>query len=331
MIKIRKKWVLGIVLSTVVITIFYAMHSGGLEVSSLMMISLHATVPLGLLAVGEVVSERAGTVNIGIEGILLLSSFTAVWGAEIFGNWAAGILIGVATGALIGLIHGLISIYVKGDQVISGIGVNLFAIGFVAYAIWVIWRPGAHLISLDLAVPRISTPWGGLSWFVPLTIALAFVIHFIFYRTTWGVWLRAAGENPGAVDASGVNIFRLRLLACIFGAMLAGLAGAFMSLDWVHMSTKMMSAGRGFIALACVAFSGIEPLLALGAAALFGFFDALRQWLVAVPELAPIITPDVANFVKMIPYVATLIAITFVVGTRRFPKSVGRPYRREEI
>lgn len=170
-----------------------------------------------------------------------------------------------------------------------------------------------------------------MSWFIPLTIALALVIHFIFYKTTWGVWLRAAGENPGAVDASGVNVFRLRLLACIFGAALASLAGAFMSLDWIHMTTDTLPAGRGFIALACVVFSGLEPISALGAAVLFGFFSGLSTWMMAVPKLVPIIPPGVDNFIKMIPYIITLVAVTVVIGRRRFPKSVGRPYRREEI
>lgn len=331
MIKIQRKRVLWIVFIAAVLTLFYAMQSGGLKVPSLMMISLHIMVPLGLVAIGEVINERAGTVNIGLEGILLLSSFAAVYGAEVTKNWAVGILVGMAVGASIGLIHGLISIYAKGNQIISGMGINLFAAGFVAYGIWTIWVPGAHMLSPDLGVPRISTPWGGLSWFIPLTIILALVIHFIFYKTTWGVWLRAAGENPGAVDASGVNVLRLRLLACIVGATLAGLAGAFLSLDWIHMTTKTLPAGAGFIALACVVFSGLRPLVALVAAVLFGFFGGLSTWITAIPQLVPIIPPGIDNFIKMIPYIVTLVVVAVVVGRRRFPKSVGRPYRREEI
>jgi len=328
---LTKKSVLVIILFVVIITIFYAMQSADLKVSSLIMISLDAMIPLGLVAIGEVVNERAGTVNIGLEGILLLSSFVAVLGAEIKGNWAWGIVAGMVAGASIGLIHGLISIYAKGDQIISGMGINLFAAGFVAYGIWTVWAPGAHIISPGLGIPRISTPWGGLSWFIPLTIVLALVIHFIFYKTRWGVWLRAAGESPGAVDASGINVFRLRLLACIFGAILAALAGAFMSLDWVHMTTNSLPAGRGFIALACVVFSGLRPLSALGAAIIFGFFGGLSIWMMAIPQVVAVIPPGIDNFVKMIPYIVTLIAVAVVISRRRFPKSVGRPYRREEI
>ena len=330
-VKIRRKWVLGIILSMGVVVIFYVMQSAGLKVPSLIMISLAAMVPLGLVAIGEVVNERAGTINIGLEGILLLSSFAAVFGAERSGNWAIGVFVGAVVGVLTGLVHGLISIYAKGDQIISGMGINLFAVGFVAFGIWTTWVPGVHMLSPGLGVPRISTPWGGLSWFIPLTIALALVIHFVFYKTTWGVRLRAAGENPGAVDASGVNVFRLRLLACIFGATLAGLAGAFMSLDWVGMTTKALPAGRGFIALACVVFSGLEPISALGAAALFGFCEGLSIWIKASPQLMPIIPSGFDKFIMMIPYIVTLVAVTVVIGRRRFPKSVGRPYRREEI
>jgi len=326
-----RRWVLGIILCVAAVVILCAMQAAGLKVPSLIMISLDAMVPLGLVAIGEVVNERAGTVNIGLEGILLLSSFAAVCGIEISRNWAVGIFIGVVVGALIGIIHGLISIYAKGDQIISGMGINLFAAGFVAFGIWVIWVPGVHKLSPGLGMPRIYTPWGGLSWFIPLTIALALVIHFVFYKTTWGVRLRAAGENPGAVDASGVNVFRLRLLACIFGAALAGLAGVFMSTDWLDMTAKDLPAGQGFIALACVVFSGLEPLPALAAAALFGFCGGLSRWIKAVPQLIPIIPSGVDNFINMIPYIATLVAVAVVIGRRRFPKSVGRPYRREEI
>jgi simple sugar transport system permease protein len=328
---LTKRSVLVIILSAIVITIFYVMQSAELKVSSLIMISLDAMVPLGLAAIGEVVNERAGTTNIGLEGTMLLGSFVAVLGAEITKSWAGGIIIGIFVSASIGLLHGLISIYAKGDQIISGMGINLFAAGFVAYGIWTVWVPGAHMISPGLGMPRISTPWGGLSWFVPLTIVLALVIHFIFYKTRWGVWLRAAGESPGAVDASGINVFRLRFLACIFGATLAGLAGAFMSLDWVHMTTDTLSAGRGFIALACVVFSGLRPISALGAAIIFGFFGGLSTWMMAVPQVAAVIPPGIDNFVKMIPYIVTLVAVAVVVSRRRFPKSVGRPYRREEI
>lgn len=162
MIKIRRKRVLWIVLMTAVLTLFYAMQLSGLKVPSLIMISLHAMVPLGLVAVGEVINERAGTVNIGLEGILLLSSFAAVYAAEATKNWAVGTLVGMIMGASIGLIHGLISIYAERDQIISGMGINLFAAGFVAYGIWTIWVPGSHMLSLGLGIPRISTPWGGL-------------------------------------------------------------------------------------------------------------------------------------------------------------------------
>ena len=328
---LTKKSVLVIILFAIAVTILYIMQSATLNVSSLIMISLPYIVSLGLVAIGEVVNERAGTTNIGLEGMMLLSSFAAVLGAEKAGNWAVGILVGIVASALIGLIHGLISIYAKGDQIISGMGINLFAAGFVAYGIWTIWSPGSHLISPDLGIPRISTPWGGLSWFVPLTIVLALVIHFIFYKTRWGVWIRAAGESPGAVDASGINVFRLRLLACIFGATLAGLAGAFMSLDWNRMTTNTLSAGLGFIALACVVFSGLRPLSALGAAIIFGFFGGLSKWMMGIPQVAAAIPPGIDNFVKMIPYIVTLVAVAVVVSRRRFPKSVGRPYRREEI
>lgn len=293
-------------------------------------VTLHAMVPLALTAIGEVFNEKAGIVNIGLEGILLLSSFMAVLGAEAFKSWVVGILVALLTGALIGLLHGIVSVYGKGDQTVSGTGITLFALGFVAYGIWVAWgTPGHHMASPDVVVPRLPTPIGPLSWMVFVTIIIAFLVHFLLHKTVIGLRVKAAGENPEAADVAGVRVEQVRLLACVFGAALAGLAGAFMSLDQMAMTTKELPAGRGFIALACVAFSGLEPLLALGAATVFGFFDALGMWINIIPYFKPWLRYGAYEFVHMIPYLVTLAAVTIAVGKRRFPKASGVPYRKE--
>ena len=288
---------------------------------------LYAMVPLALCAIGEVFNEKAGIVNIGLEGIMLLASFMAVVCAEFLGGWITGVIAGVLTGALIGLIHGVISIYGKGDQIISGVGINIFAVGFVAFGIMIVWgTPGARPIEWELNIPFIPSPLGHLSPLVIVAILLAILMHFVLHHTVLGLRVKAAGENPEAVDVAGINIETVRLFACVVGGAFAGLAGAYLSIGWLGHVSKMISAGRGFIALACVVFSGLEPLLALAAALIFGFCDGLRWWVAITPGVKEVVP---FYFVLMTPYIVTLAVISIAIGRKRFPKASGIPYRRE--
>lgn len=294
---------------------------------SLVNIGLHAMVPLSLAATGEVINERAGTFNIGLEGIMLLSAFVAVAGAEFSGSWIAGIAAGMLAGILVGVIHGLVSTYWRGDQLIAGVGINIFALGFVAYGLIAVWgTPGHHGLPIHITPPRVLTPIGSVSPMIFVAILLAILTHILLHRTVYGLRIKAAGENPEALDVAGAKIEWTRLAASIFGGALAGVAGAYLSTDWLSFTTKDVSAGRGFIALACVVFSGLQPLTALSAALIFGFFDALRTWVVILPGVKDIVP---YQFVNMTPYLVTLAVVAGVIGKRRFPKSIGVPYRRE--
>jgi simple sugar transport system permease protein len=137
--------------------------------------------------------------------------------------------------------------------------------------------------------------------------------------------LKAAGEMPEAADVAGININRIRILAAVFGGVLAGLAGAYMSIAWLGLVTKGLSAGRGFIALACVVFSGLNPMLALLAAFIFGFFQALAEWVKTMPSAKGI----PYEFISMLPYIVTLLVVSGAIGRVRFPKYLGTPYKRE--
>jgi simple sugar transport system permease protein len=301
-----------------------------MELLHLLSLALAAMVPITLASVGEVFSERAGTVNIGLEGIMLMSAFMALWGAETTATPWLGLLIGMATGAAIGLLHGLISIPLKGDQIISGIGINLFALGFVAFGIMAVWKAaGYHQVPNEFKVPALDIAGNKMSPLVPVTICIAVFTWFLLNKTVIGLRVKAAGENPEAADVAGISVERTRLLATIYGASLAGLAGAYLSIDWLSTITKELPAGRGFIALANVVFSGLNPLLALLGGFLFGFFDTLALWIDTLPELKPILPFGVHNFVKMIPYLATLLVVTIAIGHVRFPSQIGRAYRRE--
>ncbi|MCK5246917.1 ABC transporter permease [Candidatus Bipolaricaulota bacterium] len=293
------------------------------DIISLLRISLHAMVPLALTAVGEIVGETAGLFNIGLEGILLLSAFAGAIGAEAGGPYV-GLLVGMGVGGVMSLLFATINTYWKGTQMVTGIGINLFAMGFVAFGLIQLGAPGFHDVPRAVSLFKIRTPIGMYSPVILLALVLPFVIHWFLKRTRAGLMLKAAGEMPEAADVAGININRIRLLAAVFGGAMAGLAGAYMSVAWLGLVTKGLSAGRGFIALACVVFSGLNPLLALLAAFIFGFFQALAEWVKTLPS-----KPIPGEFVSMLPYIVTLLVVSGAIGRVRFPKFLGVPYKRE--
>ncbi len=300
----------------------------GLKPVSIIDAGLFAMTPLALAAIGEVLNEKAGTVNIGLDGILLLSATIGVYGAEVFNNGYMGLLTGLAVGGLVGLILGLISVYLRADQIIAGMGINMFAYGFVPYMLLAVWgMPGIHIPPSNVLVP---TPTIGPSFRISeitiITILLAFIAHFIIYKTPIGLRIRAAGEAPEALDVAGIRVDIIRVVFCTIGGALAGLGGAFMSLAWFGGIVKELSAGRGFIALACVVASGLEPLLALGFAFLFGFTESLAYSIAITPGVKQVVP---YHLVLMIPYIVTLVIVTIFIGRKRFPRALGIPYVKE--
>ena len=287
--------------------------------------SLHAMVPITLAASGEVVGESAGLFNIGLEGIILASAMTAALGAEV-GGPAVVMLVGLGTGFLIGLIFGGVCTYFKGVQLIAGVGINLFAAGMVAFWLIHLGVPGHHAVASEHQLMNISTPIGDLSPMIFVAIALPVFIYILLFRTKLGLKIRAVGENPQAADVAGIKIHLLRLLATAAGASLAGLAGAYLSIDWLGSVTKEISAGRGFIALATVVFSGLNPLLVLLGGFIFGFFDNLAVWVATMPAVQKVIP---WQFIAMAPYAVTLLVVAGVIGRAKFPAAMGIPYQRE--
>jgi simple sugar transport system permease protein len=287
--------------------------------------SLHAMVPITLTASGEVIGQSAGLFNIGLEGIILLSAMTGALGAEA-GGPAVGLMVGLGTGFVIGLIFGGVCTYFKGVQLIAGVGINLFAAGMVAFWLIHLGVPGHHAVAAEHQLVNIATPYGDFSPLILVAIALPVFIYILLFRTKLGLKIRAAGENPQAADVAGINIHLLRLLATAAGASLAGLAGAYLSIDWLGSVTKEISAGRGFIALATVVFSGLNPLLVLLGGFIFGFFDNLAVWVATMPAVQKVIP---WQFIAMAPYAVTLLVVAGVIGRAKFPAAIGTPYQRE--
>ena len=321
----RALWLLAAVVLTAIVT--YIIEEFGLSAISLFEGGLLSMTPYALTAVGECINEKSGVVNIGLEGILAITAVTGVYGAELFDNGFLGLLVGALTGGFMGFVFGLVSVYGKADQTVAGTGINIFAIGFVQYLLMSIWGfPGIHILERRLMVRPIYTPIGQISIVTIFAIIVAGLAHVLLYKTVLGFRISAAGESPQAVDVAGVRVDRIRTLSSTLGGALCGLGGAFMSLCWMGGVVKEISAGKGFIALACVVFAGLEPLLALAAALIFGFTGVFAFSVAVTPGVKEIIP---FYFVNMVPYISTLIVVTIAIGRRRFPKASGVPYRRE--
>ena len=287
--------------------------------------SLHAMVPITLASTGEVVGESSGLFNIGLEGIILLGAMTGALGAEA-GGPIVGLIVGMGTGFAMGLVFGSVCTYFKGVQLIAGVGINLFAAGLVTFWLIHLGVPGHHAVAEERMMVNISTPVGDFSPMIIVAIVLPILTYILLFRTKLGLKIRAVGENPQAADVSGIKIHFLRLFSTAAGASLAGLAGAYISVDWLGSVTKEISAGRGFIALATVVFSGLNPLLALLGGFIFGFFETLAVWVSTMPAVQQVIP---WQFVSMAPYVVTLLVVAGVIGRVRFPAAMGIPYERE--
>lgn len=296
---------------------------------SLVLGSLSAMVPIALVSIGATISERAGVVNIGYEGILMFSAFFGTMIAEWAGNGWVGLLGGALVGLLLGALHGFLTVYLKGDHVIPGIGLNLLGYGSVAFGIMAYWgTAGQHQVPDTVKVePLWRDAFGNsLSPMVVITIAIAIVSWWVLFKTPFGLRIRSVGENPEAADALGINVELYRFTAVLIASALAGVGGAYLSVDWLGTVTKSIAAGRGFIGLANMVFSNWNPLVALGGAFLFGFFDNLSFYIQNNPWLAGTIP---WQFIATLPYVVTLLVVAGIIGKAKLPKADGKPYKRE--
>ena len=301
---------------------------------------LRAAVPLILGALSGIVCERSGIVNIGIEGMMLAGAYgafvvkVATNGWDLTASLLAGVAAALLVGALMGGLHALLSIRYKMDQIISGTVLIILATGFTTY----LFNPDmmAEGKFSPIRVPFLADiPVLGEVLFnnPPITLtALALVAVFqigLFY-TRWGLRTRAVGEHPRAADTVGIKVNRTRYLNTMLGGALAGLAGGFLVLEAVGQFKEGMTAGRGFISLAAMIFGNWNPVGALGASLLFGYTQALQnEILLARNNLPDVIANIPRQFVSMLPYVVTIIAVSGFVGRVRPPAAEGKVYETE--
>ncbi len=283
--------------------------------------------PIALTALGELVAEKAGIVNIGIEGIMCMGAFASVVATYATGNPLVGVLAGILVGVLFGLLHGWLSIYLYADQIIIGMGVIFFGYGITAVGNAIIWGQPGFSVGVP-TIPHLMIRLDGrmicVSPIFLLAVAMAFALKYVFDKTWVGLRIKACGENPEAADVLGVNVFRTRMLATVFGGAMAGLAGAYLGVDWGGRFVSYMSAGRGFIALAAIIVGGWAPMITLLASYIFGFFSGLQLFLAQIygTKVAP-------QFFQMIPYLATVIIFAAFYKRSRPPSAIAQPYRRE--
>ena len=276
---------------------------------------LRSATPVALAAMGGAMTEHAGIMNIGMDGMILMGAFTAVAVSIATGSAFLGVLAAILVGILVGLFFALFVVKFKSDEFIIGTALNIFAGGLTTFLMWAIFgirgtlRTDAGLPTVDLwligKIPFLGDILSGNSLFIYLTVLLVFIMWVFVYRTRWGFWIRAAGEHPGTLRTAGISPEKMKWLSSVLCGAFCGLAGAQLALGNVTMFSEGMSNSRGYVAFACVIFGGANPAKAYLAALMFGFFDALGYRLQEYNISA--------NLTSMIPYVITVCMMVYVV------------------
>lgn len=312
----------------------WASRDQSINLTGMLVSSLVRATPIALAALSGIWSERSGVVNIGIEGMMLVGAFASVVAASVSGSLFVGILAGALMGMLLALLHAVLSIRYRVDQIISGTGIIILALGLTSYLQRAVLNLYPELNQPGPAISAASIP--GL-WQIPVIgpilfnqspiiytlIILLFVTHAIMYYTKWGLRIRAVGEHPRAADTLGVNVFRTRYVSVLISGAIAGLAGAYMSIGSAGRFNEGMTAGKGFLGLAAMIFGNYNPAGAFLGSLIFGFFDSWQEKL-AILQVG--VEPAILG---MAPYLATMVVLAGIVGRTRVPAADGQPYEKQ--
>ncbi|HIP66149.1 MAG TPA: ABC transporter permease [Pyrodictium sp.] len=298
-----------------------------MNIELLIPVLLAATGPsavLVLAAVGEILTEKSGVVNIGIEGMMLISGLAAAVTTHYTGSPWLGVLAAMCVGCILGLIHGAASAKLKANQIVLGIGLNMFAVGLAVAVLIAVWGNPGHSSPLP-RIPALNV--GGYSFnpFFLLAVGASIAAHYILTRTGLGLTIASCGENPRSAEAMGVRVELVQTLVTGLAGLLHGLAGAILVLGYVGSFTRDITAGRGFVALAIVVVSNWNPLAALVAGYLFGTAEVLALTLQAAYST----TPGISELLNTIPYIAAIAAVALYGVKARAPSWLGKPYIKE--
>ncbi len=316
-----------------------------MELDSILTASVFASAirlatPYIFAALGETFTQRSGILNLGVDGMMLMGAFTGFYAVFITQQEGTlseplsllfGVLVALIVGGLMGLAMAFVSVTLKAKQGISGIGVYLFGLGLseLLFQQWVGTPKAVH------GFPRITFPilsdipvLGQIFFHHNLLVYVAFALvpisSFVLNRTTFGLMIRAVGQNPEAADAMGVSVAKVRYATTIIGGMLAGLAGASLSIALINLFQQNLTAGQGFIAVALVYFGGWRPWAVAAGALLFSFVNALQLQIKVIGLDIP------SEFAVMAPYVITIVALAFASKRQEQPTALTKPYERGE-
>ena len=269
--------------------------------------TLRMATPLGFAALGGIYSERSGVINLALEGMMLIGAFGYVVGTQASGSTWIGLLVGISFGLAMALLHAIATVTFQAEQVVTGIGINILALGITEYLL-----PTSKQVG---GLPHWKLPLiGSYSFIVYLLPILMIASHILLFKTPWGLRLRAAGESTEALAALSLSRTKWQYLGILLSGIFAGIGGCFLASE-VHYFTKGMTAGRGYLALAAVIFGNWRPLSGVSACFLFGFATALElanRW--NIP----------GQLLHSLPYILTMVVLVGFVGTSRPPASLGK-------
>ena len=317
----------------VLIILVWASMGRRIDVVGMTAQSLRLATPIALGAMAGIMCERAGVVNIAIEGMMLMSACIGFMAALYSQNIWIGVLAALVAGATMAALHALLSIQFMVDQIISGTVINILAVGisgfirrafllnnpFGAPSVLPIWR-----IPVLSDIPIIGQIFFRNQPIVYFMMIIVVVVHIVLFYTRWGLRTRAVGEHPRAADTLGINVFKMRYVNVILSGLIAGLGGAWFSLETVGSFDDLMTGGKGFIALAAMIFGKWNPFGAFGGALLFGFSDALQIKL----QISDVNVPY--QFLGMLPYIVTMIVLGGLIGRAIPPAADGVPYEKNQ-
>lgn len=320
---------LGSVLAVgVAIAIVYGYITNPNVTTAVLAATLRQSTPLVLGALCGLIGERSGIINIGIEGQMLMAAFIGFLANVYTGNLFLAVLAGVGAGALMGAFLALMSIGLKMDQIIGGTVINILALGLTSFFYQAGLTTQGKLQPINFGVLAEIPLIGPILFNNPpityATLILVALVHFVLFHTRWGLRTRVIGEHPSAADTVGINVKMMRYVNVTIAGAVAGLAGAYLTLEAVGSFERAMTNGRGFVALAVMLFGKRTPFGAWGAALLFGFATALQTQLQFGGEIN---IPH--QFIGMLPYVLTILVLAGFVGRSRDPKALGQVYETE--
>ncbi|WP_437180159.1 ABC transporter permease [Paenibacillus andongensis] len=300
-----------------------------------MVSAISSGTPLLLAVLGGILIERSGITQLGAEGLMLMGAVTSCLVFIQTGSLALTLLCVLAVGGLLGMLHGFLCVTLHANQVVSGLAMTIFGAGLSAYL-------GKRVSGIPLpgAVPKLDLPWlenvpfvgrvfAHLDLFTWFSFLLVIVMHLFIHRTSWGLHLRAVGDNPATADVMGIPVIAIRYVCIIIGSMLIGIGGADLLLVYTPTWNEGMTSGRGWIAVALIIFARWNPVRALVCAYFFGVLDTLGFRVQLIGSHIP------SYFLKMIPYIVTILVLMFLGWRNRnkpsgAPEALGVPYIREQ-